>query len=394
MTVLYYCWAFVRQSLIKAGLFAENAAFDLSGGKLAKHLFNRRVGAEHIGTSVGILKEDSCSTDIAKLDAEGNITDDDFLILSSTDFHLEGNTTSDEKTLKLFIRQIKEAKPDLVVLTGDTVVTDYEQIDAVRFADMMERLGIYWAAVFGNHEVREEKSFYKWLLLKDFADRKHCLCRHGDDKLFGYGNFTINIMGKSGLRKTLYFFDSGRDIGKKTAAEYKLPSDMKGYDFLKKEQIAFYENNSERLKQMYGHSNSLMYMHIPLCEYKNVFDEIGKHEYRDSGKCELLYGEQYESVGCSPYNSGMFEAILRHGTQAVFAGHDHINDWCAIYKGVRLVYSLSGGYSAYHLGTALGKPETEWQQGVTLTTITADGSLDIRPVYNRKYLTKEICNEK
>ena len=39
---------------------------------------------------------------------------------------------------------------------------------------MMEKLGIYWTAVFGNHEVREERGFYKYLLFT-IADYEHCL---------------------------------------------------------------------------------------------------------------------------------------------------------------------------------------------------------------------------
>ena len=83
----------------------------------------------------------------------------------------------------------------------------------------------------------------------------------------------------------------------------------------------------------------------------------------------------------------MFDAILRNGsTKAVFAGHDHVNDWCALYKGVYLVYNLSSDYKLYHLGTVAGKPESEWVQGVTITTLSQDGKLTIRPSYNRKYL--------
>ena len=83
----------------------------------------------------------------------------------------------------------------------------------------------------------------------------------------------------------------------------------------------------------------------------------------------------------------MFDAILEKGsTEAVFSGHDHMNDWCAVYKGVHLVYSLPDGYNEYHFGTNTDRPESEWVQGATITTLHADGSFDIKPRYNSIYL--------
>ena len=38
------------------------------------------------------------------------------------------------------------------------------------------------------------------------------------------------------------------------------------------------------------------------------------------------------------------------------------------------------------MGTRFGKPESEWVQGVTVTTLHDDGTFDINPVYNRIYL--------
>ncbi len=387
---LYNSWGFVRQSAAKAGLLAEKALYKLSGGKAPAQLFSKRALPENIGTSVKIIRQDSYSTDIAKFDKNGRMSDEPFVILSSTDFHFDEDAELNAKTVRLFIQQIKDAKPDLVVLTGDVIQSKYQQVDAIKFAQMMEETGVYWTAVFGNHETREEKGFYKWLMLKSFSDFEHCLVKHGPKELFGYGNHIINILGKGGrIRETLFMFDSGRDIRDYLRKDYPdLPAETKGYDFLKKEQIAFYKNELTSLEHKFGVvPDSLMFMHIPLCEYAEVFTADGENGYIPSGKAELLYGQQSESVGCSAYNSGMFDAILEKGsTKAVYAGHDHINDWCALYKGIYLVYSLPANYNPYHLGTKTDKPESEWLQGVTLTTISGDGSLEIKPSYNRKYL--------
>ncbi len=386
--MIYNAWGFVRQTAVRVHLAAAKIIYKISGGKLPKSLYCTRANPEKVPTDVKIISQNDYSTTIAKVDENGNIRDDDFVILSSTDFHFDVDHEINTKATEYFVRHIKETKPDLVVLTGDVILSKYQQIDAIQFAQMMEEIGVYWTAVFGNHETREDRGFYKWLLWKSFCDYDHCLCKFGPDELFGYGNYTVNILGKGGkLLKTLFFFDSGRDILDRDRKKYNIPADMSGYDFLKKEQIDFYKNETDRLAEKYGEVKSLMYMHIPLQEYAHAFrlDENGM--YVPSGECEILYGEQYESVGSSGYNSGMFDAILEKGsTQAVFSGHDHVNDWCAIYKGVYLVYNLPGGYAVYNLGDKTDKPESEWVEGVTVTTLRSDGTLDIKPRYNRMFL--------
>ncbi|MBR3780242.1 MAG: metallophosphoesterase [Clostridia bacterium] len=386
--MLYNIWGFVRQSAVRIHLAAAKTIYKISGGKLPKSLYCKRANPEKIPTDVRIISENDYSTTIAKVDENGNIKSDDFVIVSTTDFHFDVDHDINTKAVRNFVNHIKEVRPDLVVLTGDNILSKYQQIDAIQFAQMMEEIGIYWTAVFGNHETREDRGFYKWLLFKSFCDYDHCLCKFGPDDMFGYGNFTVNILGEGGkLLKTLFHFDSGRDILDRDKEKYGLPADFNGYDFLKKEQIDFYKNETAKLKRQYGSADSFMYMHIPLCEYSHAFKDDGNGRFVPTGECEILYGEQYESVGCSSFNSGMFDAILETGsTQAVFAGHDHVNDWAAIYKGVHLVYSLPGGYAVYNMGDKTGKPESEWVEGVTITTLHNDGSIELAPRYNRIYL--------
>lgn len=384
---MYKAWAFVRQSLVKIYLSGAYAVHKISGGKKPKSLFSKLPVVEHVGTSVKKVSENGYSTTIAKYKPDGTIDDGDFVILSSTDFHYDDDLDMNNKTTEMFVKHIKDVKPDLVVLTGDVILAKYQQIDAIQFARMMEELGVYWTYVFGNHEVREEKGFYKYLLMKSISDSEYCLAKHGPEELFGYGNYTVNILGSDGkVRETLFFLDSGRDIIDSYRAEYGVPDEYGSYDFLKKEQIEFYKNEIDSLRKENGDVQSMMYMHIPIPEYANAF-EGEEGNFKPTGKCEILYGEQYESVGCSKFNSGMFDAILEKGsTKAVFSGHDHINDWCAIYKGVYLTYNLPQDYNLYHLGNKYNKPEEEWIHGVTVTTLHKDGSFTIEPRYNRIYL--------
>lgn len=377
---------FVRHNGIKALLGAERAVKAVAGDKLCKNLFD--VQPKYVGSSVRILKETEDMTYIAKYGADGKISDGNFKILVTTDFHLWDEKDFIDKTLQMFVRHVEAEKPDLVLLTGDVILTDFQQIDSIQFAQMMEKLGVYWAICFGNHEARAEKEYHKYFMLKNIVGFPHCLSKFGDMSLFGYGNFAINIMNSDNtIRQSIFMFDSGRDVDKKYFAEHNVPAGTKGYDFLKNNQKNWYRNSIKKLEAEHGKFKSMMLMHIPLCEYKEVMELDENENYVPTGKAEILYGGMYESVGCSQFNSGMFDLILELGsTQAVFAGHDHVNDFCAKYKGIYLVYAQCGGYNTYTMGSNYNWDEKDWMQGVTMVDLHRDGSIDFRQRFNREYL--------
>ena len=377
-----------RINLNKAIIGAGNVVYDITGGKLAKSNFIRTAGTTKVGTDVKIICEDEESVTIAKTDKDGKIVDKGFRILSTTDFHLGDDPELRKKTIGMLMNHIRATTPDLVILTGDIILGKYQHRDAVEFAEFMEEVGVYWAFVFGNHEAREEKGRFKELIMKCQTAFPHCLARQGREDLFGYCNYCINILkGENDLLKTLFMFDSGRDILDEYRAEQNVPPEIGCYDYLKKSQMNWYESKVNELKEQYGDVKSFMYMHIPLKEYENAVcqDENGKFCFTD--KCEILYGGVYESVGSSAINSGMFALIKKLGsTEAVFSGHDHVNDFCAIYDGIYLVYNQCGGYETYTLEEKTGWGEKDWIQGVTITDINSDGIFDISPRYNRMYL--------
>ena len=377
---------FVRHNGIKALLAAEKGIRAASGGRLCNNLFDTQP--RYVGSSVRVLKETDDMTYIAKYGADGKISDGEFKILVTTDLHLWDEKPLIEKSLQMLARHAAAEKPDLILFTGDVVLTDFQQIDAIQFAQFMEKMGIYWAIVFGNHEAREEKEFHKYFMLKNIVDFPHCLSKFGDEKLFGYGNFAINIMNADNtIRQSIFMFDSGRDTNEKYFAEHNVPAGTSSYDFLKNNQINWYKNSIKKLEAEHGKFKSMMLMHIPLCEYKEVMEQDENGDYVPTGKAEILYGGMYESVGCSSFNSGMFDAVLELGsTQAIFAGHDHINDFCAKYKGVYLVYAQCNGYNTYTMGSNYGWDEKDWMQGVTMVDLQGDGSLSFRQRFNRDYL--------
>ncbi len=385
---------FLRESLYTVALGAGRAMHNISGGKFPKHLFSKNVPHPHIGTDVKIVKETSDSTYIAKFNNDGTISDKEFTILLATDMHVDKDNKLIYKAMDMLYKHIAEIKPDLIIFTGDFLVTSYQQLDCVQFARFMEDIGIYWAFVFGNHEAREEKEFHKYFMLKNLTKYSHCLTKIGPSDLFGYGNFFINILNSDNkVSQSLCLLDSGRDIYPRYLEEYGLDeSYVKTYDFIKENQIVWYENHIKDIQKLQGNVKSMLFMHIPVPEYKEVmdFDPDAKPIPCGipTGKAEILYGGMHESVGCSRYNSGLFERARAVGATAFFSGHDHINDFAAIYKGVHLVYVQMTGYEIYHMGKKFGLDEKDWLQGTTVVKINKDGEFTLKQNFTSKFLNK------
>lgn len=384
---------FIQQNGIKATIKLEKPLYSLTKGKLARNNFLSSLDIPYVGTSVKIVKETDNATFIAKFNEDGTYSKDDFKILTFTDLHMDEDYDLNDKTLQLMIENIRTEKPDLVIFTGDCICGKFQQIDAVMFGQMMEEIGVYWAYVFGNHEARAEKEFFKYLIFKSLSDFPHCLSKFGKPFLFGYGNFLINIMdSETTLRKSLVLFDSGRDMTEPHITNDGVPfGPDDGYDYIKPSQISWYEGEMAALRTQFPDVKSLLYMHIPIPEYKDVFKDEKEEDgsYAPTGKAEVLYGVQYESVGSSPYNSGLFESMKRNGAQAIFAGHDHVNDWAAKLEGIYLVYTQAGGYNCYGMGAyndTFFWDEKDWLQGSTLTILKEDGSITLEQKKNSRFL--------
>ena len=97
-------------------------------------------------------------------------------------------------------------------------------------------------------------------------------------------------------------------------------------------------------------------------------------------------GETGKVVYCGIGEDDLFETFLELGsTQAVFCGHDHLNNFSVEYKGIRLTYGMSVDYLAYPGIYKLGT-----QRGCTVITVKTDGELgiDAMSYYDPKYVSQ------
>ncbi len=365
------------------------------------------VGNEvSISSNRAFVRENMSVVDTEKrlspvLDENGNYTfttDEEFKILHITDVHIGGGLLSSKKdnmALNAVGSMIKAERPDLVVVSGDVAYpvpyqagTFNNKESAKLFAEMMERLGIYWCLTFGNHDTEVYSYFSRETMAKMYSDRdefKHCLLQPGPEDVDGVGNYVINIKNSKGeITQSIFLFDSHSYVdGDYFGIKWK-------YDCVHENQVTWYRDTVTKLTaQNRGtRPNSLAFFHIPPQEMRDAYEEYKKAGMKDTDDVKVKYGkiaEGGELICCSNYNYGLFNALKANGTQGVFFGHDHLNNMSLNYKGVQLTYGYSIDYLAY--GSSISK--FGLQRGCTVITVKPDGSFENKGenYYQDKYVS-------
>ncbi|MBO5936393.1 MAG: metallophosphoesterase [Clostridia bacterium] len=313
---------------------------------------------ESIGTSVEIVSEDVDSVTIKKTDGG------DFKVVMFSDTHLNGSKDTDIMCVEYIIENITREKPDLVIFGGDNISSALSYKRTTEFCQLMENLGVYWAAVFGNHDGEGVLTYTKKQLAEIYSSYDHCLLKPGVENIDGYGNYTVNILNEDDSIKEVFFFmDSGEYSTEKEKAQYEATSDST-YDGVKESQVQWYKDKHDALTEEFGEFQSVTVIHIP--PYQSGLTE----------EMDFIYGSRNENVCEAGYDSGLFDALKEKNTcQAVYYGHDHVNDYGVMYKGILLSYIQSSGYSSYNMGSR-DLPESEWLQGCTILSIREDGTFE------------------
>ena len=347
-------------------------------------------------------------------------TDEEFKVMQLTDVHIGGGFLSvdeDKKAINAVAAMIAEEKPDLVIVTGDISFavpyisgTINNAIAHRLFIRLMERLEIPWTVNFGNHDSEAYNYYNRATVSEMYANEslKYCLFTPDGD-LSGEGNHVINVKNSAGLiTESFYMIDTHSYTDKDPLGI------LWDYDYVKEDQIAWYASKieahkaanaavyatlSDEQKAAYADllaPKSLMFMHIPLTEVKAAYDEYVGNNRKDTENVQYkegFDGETDEVVYCSRTDVELFETVLAKGsTQALFYGHDHLNNFVLEYKGIILSYGYSIDYLAYS-----GIDEQGYQRGCTIITCAPDGTANYthENYYQDKYeplYEKEIVN--
>ncbi len=327
------------------------------------------ASVEKMQCDIEIVSEDIDSVTIRKN------SDGDFKVVMFTDTHLKGDKELDNMTVTYLVENIKTQNPDLVILGGDNVTYGFNKKRNVQLAELFENLGVYWATVLGNHEGDGFMSYDRANVIKLFSSYDHCLVKEGKADIDGHGNCTINILNADGtLREVFFLMDSGDYMTDESKLEYGVTDEDDVYDGVKTSQVEWYKEKHDAIEAEYGKFKSVTVVHIPPYQ--------AEKEYAEG---DFLYGEKREGVCESGFDAGLFDAMKEKGSaQAVYFGHDHVNDFGVMCDGILLSYIQPSGYSAYNMQSKFDAPENEWIQGCTVLEIKADGTYSAERIFNHQ----------
>ncbi|KAG8470726.1 hypothetical protein KFE25_009147 [Diacronema lutheri] len=241
---------------------------------------------------------------------------------------------SDVNTTALLRRALRAVDADLVVFTGDNIFVD-ECTDVLTslkraFLPAIEA-GVPWVATLGNHDEAAP------------AERRAALMRHvaslpgfaaalGPPSMHnGAGTFALHVGAQrsaaepSGL--TLFVLDSGGPVNG-------------SFDCLHADQLRWLEDEAAAARERQRGqppAAALAFFHIPLPQYAELLRARVP-----------ISGRNGQRVSCSVTDAGAFAAVERaRDVKAVFVGHDHVSDFCGLWRGVQLCYAGGVGYHAY-----------------------------------------------
>lgn len=263
---------------------------------------------------------------------------DDYRILQLTDTHI-GDKDNNKLHYEFMDLTIKEANPDLIVITGD--VFTFASIGTAKdFFSWLDSHQIPWTMTFGNHD---EQCWFSidWLtgymnkLNKDRENSGSSYCVFKDlqdDKIQGNANFAINLMQGEDVFEQLILMDSNR---------YNYNGYF-GYDYFHQDQIDWYRGLVTYTASENGNVTvpSLMFYHIPLPEVNDAWEAAEKDSSLIINPTDSE-GQKNEP-SCNPeYNSGFYSVIKELGsTHGMYFGHDHINNFIINYEGIHFGYGI------------------------------------------------------
>ncbi len=278
--------------------------------------------------------------------------DGKFRILQITD--IQDGAFLEYATLQFITDVVAETHPDLVVLTGDNISGGSSPTKLLakgaisRFMNIFEKADVPVAAVFGNHDSEgPANKEYQMEVYESFDCFVGC---EGED-LTGCGNYNLPIYDANGEKViyNIWMIDSltynRHPENDKDVAYYE--NDLGGYACVHKDQIDWYIETSNELKEANGGEPvpSMMFQHIVVPE---IFDALVKDADGNWALPEGSEGTLGEVPCPPPYSNGQFDAALNQGdVVAMFFGHDHKNSFVVNHKGIDLSTTPGVGFSSY-----------------------------------------------
>lgn len=284
-------------------------------------------------------------------------SDGTFKLALFCDMHFgEDTVVKDANSVNFERALLRLESPDLVVIDGDAssnyaapacnadnaFCKDWFLTNWKRFTEPMETAGVPYAYTLGNHDripgptpgtdPGNETSYAvpdHWITSQD-STNPHSLTQDGPQGIHGASNYVLPILGASGKPVAyVWLLDSSDNNCQGTT----------GWGCVYPDQVDWYRQTSKQLAQQDGRVlPGVMFHHIPLDEVNIAWNDPTVE----------VYGTKGEDVCCFSVNTGLFAAIKEAGNiWGVFHGHDHNDDFVALYQGVLIGYGRKSGHGGY-----------------------------------------------
>lgn len=277
------------------------------------------------------------------------------------------------RTLSFIDYAIKSEDPDFIVLLGDNMMT--QGVDGAKFiVKTFDQYKIPYTLVFGNHDATSSLPKYKKSDVSEYletCDSPYLLYKSGyvqsgrEDR---YGNFSISVRDKitNDLLGAFVLLDTG-------TYDYE----KEQYQRITKEQIAWYEQEIQKLNGIYAKQEStalstvpsITYGHIPLPEYAEAYRRAQSNDGAEFIHHQELSDHWLSYIAGDPDKAedSFFDAMEKmQSAKAYFCGHMHGLNFHARMDGILLGFCPQSGVTNHTFKT------------LSTFSYTVDASFDIR----------------
>ena len=248
-----------------------------------------------------------------------------FRLVAFTDLHFDMFDPIAAVRAKRDMRRFAaKLEPDMLAVLGDTALNPFNKGRTRSFVKLMHSFGIPWTAVLGNHEGEQDFEVPRREVVEMYKKSDRFLGNVDLPGVSGHGNQAIAIINEDGTpAQLLYFLDSGGG---------------RGHNYIQEDQLAW----MRRVSALYPGTPGMIFLHVPPFQYQDAYEAL------QTGEAELLHDAWRERV-CTMGSREQSEALVacaqELGVQAFVCGHDHSNNFDISYRGIRYIYTQSGGYS-------------------------------------------------
>ncbi len=252
-----------------------------------------------------------------------------------------------EERTKAFVKYVaEEGKPDLIVCSGDNIMST-GVAEMKEFVAMMDELKTPWTYIYGNHDAEMDTAGFSKKDLSNYlesCESEYLIYSAGyvEEASNRYGNFSISVLNNSGtkLLGAILTFDAG-----------VYSSAIKDYESITTGQIDWYKQELDKLNEKYDGEMlpSIVFSHIQLPEFHEAYLKA-----LDGDGAEFVIEQELDEAKISGIktdgpvgnNTGLYDVLVEKGsTKAYFVGHAHFLNFQVKMDGITLGFAPQTGFS-------------------------------------------------